>query len=103
MLLRGLNRLEEEAKQDFEGWTPRYTPGSSVADAAAEIHAERTRLERRYYGLSTAAINRRSAVASGAEPITDFTEASRLVAEVLAALDAPDSIDRVLHLVGRIQ
>jgi hypothetical protein len=104
LLLRGLKRLTEEAKQDYEEWyespTPRYSPGTSGVEAAAAMHAEITRRERRYYGLSTAAINRKRVVCEGLEPITDLAEASRLVAEVLDAADKPDSTKRVLRLIG---
>ncbi len=89
LLLRELTRLQEEAKQDYEGWRPRYPRGSTPAEAAAELCAEMRRLQGRYYALSTAAVNRHSAVASGFEPITDPAEASQLITEVLAAIDAP--------------
>ncbi len=107
LFLRGLKRLVEEAKRDYEAWyeypTPRLLPEASAAEAAKALVEEIRRLRRRYYGLSTAAINRQHAVASGLDPVTDLTEASRLVTEVLAAIDAPDGTARVLHLVMRAQ
>jgi hypothetical protein len=103
LLLRGLKRQEEEAKRDYERWyvypTPRLLPGSSAAEAASAMVEEIRRLQSRYYGLSTAVVNRQHAVCSGLEPITDLVEASRLLAEVLDAVDTLDGTDRVLHLV----
>jgi len=103
LLLRGLKRLEEEAKRDYEAWyaypTPRLLPRASAAEAASAMAEEIRRLQRRYYRLSTAAINRQHAVASGLEPITDLIEASRLLVEVLVAIETPDGTDRVLRLV----
>jgi hypothetical protein len=104
LLLRGLKRLTEEAKQDYKEWyespTPRYSPGTSGPAAAAAMHAEITRRERRYYGLSTAAINRKRVVCEGLEPITDLAEAERLLVEVLDAVEEPGSTKRMLHLIG---
>jgi hypothetical protein len=103
MFLRGLQHLREQAKLDYEEWykspAPRPSPGTSGEEAAAQMHAEIRRRERRYYGVSTAAINRDRALREGLEPIVDLVEASRLVAEVLDAADAPDGTDRVLRLV----
>ena len=82
-----------EAAYD-EGLTTSY-PSLEEADDARQW------LEERHYGLSTALIDRRHAISSGAEPITDMDEAERLVQEVLKAVDAGDT-DRVLRLVGRI-
>ena len=101
LLWQALYRAEKEAKAAERAWTSKgYATASEYAHAAAE---ERRRLLRRAQTLATAEINRSHAVSSGLEPVTDPAEAERLLAEVLAALDAPDSTDRVLRLVGRSQ
>jgi hypothetical protein len=104
LLLIGLERLTEEAEQHYKAWfespRPRYTPGASGEEAAAEMRAEVNRRSDRLCGLSTAAINRKRVVSEGVEPITDVAEATRLVMEVLDAVDGPDSRNRVLHLIG---
>ncbi len=59
MFLYGLQQLVVEAKLDYKGWykspSPRYRPGTSGVEAAAEMHAEINRRERSYYGLCTPA------------------------------------------------
>jgi hypothetical protein len=103
LLLWALKQLEEEAIEAYEAWfRPRHPSGRrSEAGAAGSLADELGRLHRRRYGLSTARINREHAVRFGVEPATDVEEASRLVGEVLEAVDAGDT-DRVLRLVGRI-
>jgi hypothetical protein len=76
LLWWGLKQLEEEAIEADDGSNPRR------------------------YGLGTAQVNWMHAVELGAEPITDPEEASRMLAEVVGAVDAGDT-DRVLRLVGR--
>ena len=55
-------------------------------------------LMRRRNVLSTALINRKHAVKAGAEPIADVEEASRLMGEIIEAVDALDT-ERVLRIV----
>jgi hypothetical protein len=95
-LFRGYLSFEEErAKVAYD---ERLTITYHSADEAVSA---REWLEQRYYGLSTAKTNRERAICSGAEPVSDPGEASRLGAEVIAAIDAGDT-DRVFRLVGRI-
>jgi hypothetical protein len=101
LLVCALEGFEEKAIETHEGRSYRRPPGTSDAEAIRAITEERRYLQRRRYGLSTARINREHAVRSGVEPATDVEEASRLVGEVLEAVDAGDT-DRVLRLVGRI-
>jgi hypothetical protein len=102
-LVYALEELEEEAIEAYEGRSRSYRrpPGFSDAEAIRAAKEERRHLQGRRYGLSTARINREHAIRFGVEPITDMEEASRLVQEVLEAVDAGDT-DRVLRLVGRI-
>jgi hypothetical protein len=102
LLVWALEELEERAIEAHEGRRSyRRPPGISDAEAIRAAKEEHRYLQRRRYGLSTARINREHAVRSGVEPATDVEEASRLVGEVLEAVDAGDT-DRVLRLVGRI-
>jgi len=99
LLLWGLERKEEEATEaSNEAWNFRSPPGGPDADAADADAGDPWQLMQRRYALSTAVINRKHAVKAGAEPITDVEEASRLLAEVLEAVDAGDR-ERVLRLV----
>lgn len=101
LLMYALEDLEERGIEAHEGRSYRRPPGSSDAEAIRALTEQREYLEGHRNGLATARINRMHAVQSGVEPVTDVEEASRLVGEVLEAVDAGDT-DRVLRLVGRI-
>jgi hypothetical protein len=103
LLVHALEELEERAIEAYEGrsWSHHRPPGISDAEAIRAAKEEREYLQGRRNGSATARINREHAVSSGVEPVTDMEEASRLVGEVLEAVDAGDT-DRVLRLVGRI-
>ena len=99
LLVWALEDAEEKAIEASN--RPRYSrrpPGDSDADAADAGAEDPQQLMQRRNAMSTAAINRRHAVRAGAEPITDVEEASRLLAEVIEAVDAGDT-ERVLRLV----
>jgi hypothetical protein len=99
LLLWGLERKEEEAiEASNEPRDSRRPPGRSDADAAGAGAEDPWRLMQRRYVLGAGVINRKRALKAGAEPITDVEEASRLMGEVIEAVDALDR-ERVSRLV----
>jgi hypothetical protein len=114
LVSRALKVLAEEAETDLEDLETGDLDLRSIARrvlkeeggtaelAAWEMRVSLERLQWRTNTLETLRVRREALLGAGAEPITDLDEGSRLVGELLAALDTFDTqrATNIVHTEG---